>query len=79
MTGLQFGPLGDRWVHLGIDMQRMFAEPTEWHTPWMQRLLLNVVTVVELDPGERSSRGPFLRGLRTTPAAPGDGIIASGK
>ena len=31
-------------------MQRMFAEPTEWHTPWMERVLPNVVAVVELDP-----------------------------
>lgn len=31
-------------------MQRMFAEPTEWHTPWMDRVLPNVVAVVELDP-----------------------------
>jgi len=28
----------------------MFAEPTEWHTPWMPRVLPNVVTLVELDP-----------------------------
>jgi nicotinamidase-related amidase len=28
----------------------MFAEPTEWHTPWMERVLPNVVAIVELDP-----------------------------
>jgi hypothetical protein len=28
----------------------MFAEPTEWHTPWMARVLPNIVTIVELDP-----------------------------
>lgn len=48
--GLRFGSLGDRWVHLCIDMQRMFAEATEWHTPWIEQVLPNVVTVVELDP-----------------------------
>jgi nicotinamidase-related amidase len=48
--GLRFGPLQGRWVHLCVDMQRMFAEPTEWHTPWMERVLPNVITVVELDP-----------------------------
>ena len=48
--GLRFGPVGDRWVHLCIDMQRMFAEATEWHTPWMERVLPNVMKVVELDP-----------------------------
>ena len=48
--GLRFGPLQGHWVHLCVDMQRMFAEPTEWHTPWMERVLPNVITVVELDP-----------------------------
>ena len=24
-----------KWVHLCIDMQRMFAEDTPWHVPWM--------------------------------------------
>lgn len=28
----------------------MFAEPTEWHTPWMERVLPNVIAVVEVDP-----------------------------
>ena len=48
--GLRFGPLRGRWVHICIDMQRMFAESTEWHTPWMERVLPNVIAVVELDP-----------------------------
>lgn len=47
--GLRFGPLGE-WVHLCVDMQRMFAEQTEWHTPWMERVLPNVVRLVEMDP-----------------------------
>lgn len=48
--GLRFGVLGEAWVHLCIDMQRMFADETEWHTPWMDRVLPDVVRVVELDP-----------------------------
>jgi nicotinamidase-related amidase len=24
------------WIHLCIDMQRMFAEDTPWHVPWMK-------------------------------------------
>ncbi|HEY8361118.1 MAG TPA: cysteine hydrolase [Ramlibacter sp.] len=47
---LRFGPLGNSWVHLCIDMQRMFAEQTEWHTPWMARVLPFVISLVELDP-----------------------------
>src|ERR1700704_846034 len=37
--GLPFGPLTGRSIHLCIDMQRLFAEPTPWHTPWMGRVL----------------------------------------
>jgi len=38
-SGLPFGPLTARSVHLCIDMQLVFAEPTPWHTPWMGRVL----------------------------------------
>lgn len=51
--GIHFGALGDTWVHLCIDMQRMFAEATEWQTPWMPKVLPEVVHLVELAP-ERS-------------------------
>jgi nicotinamidase-related amidase len=36
---LRFGPLSGRAVHLCIDMQNVFAEPTPCHTPWMARVL----------------------------------------
>jgi nicotinamidase-related amidase len=36
---LSFGPLTARTVHLCIDMQNVFAEPTPWHAPWMARVL----------------------------------------
>jgi nicotinamidase-related amidase len=48
--GLAFGPLGDSWVHLCIDMQRMFAEPTDWQTPWLPAVLPKVIQLVELAP-----------------------------
>ncbi|WP_244488445.1 isochorismatase family cysteine hydrolase [Devosia sp. Root413D1] len=48
--GLHFGPLGANWVHLCVDMQRMFAEQTDWHAPWMQRVLPEVVRLVEMAP-----------------------------
>ncbi len=28
----------DGWVHLCIDMQRVFAEETPWHVPWMRKV-----------------------------------------
>lgn len=27
-----------KWVHLCIDMQRMFSEDTRWHVPWMREV-----------------------------------------
>jgi nicotinamidase-related amidase len=40
--GLRHGNLGHRSVHICVDMQRLFAEDTPWHTPWMSRVLPNV-------------------------------------
>jgi hypothetical protein len=47
----------------------MFAEPTEWHTPWMARVLPNVVTIVELD----SARTTFTRFI--PPQSPEDVVV----
>jgi nicotinamidase-related amidase len=49
-SGLRFGSLGDRWSHVCVDMQRMFRQDTEWRTPWMSRVLPEVVHLVELEP-----------------------------
>ena len=47
---LTFGVLPRRTVHLCIDMQRVFAEGTPWHTPWMTRVLPLVHRIVEAHP-----------------------------
>jgi len=44
---LPFGPIGPDTVHVCVDMQRLFAEPTGWYTPWMARILPNVVAMTE--------------------------------
>ena len=36
-----------RAIHLCVDMQRLFADDTPWHTPWMNRVLPRVVEIVE--------------------------------
>jgi nicotinamidase-related amidase len=36
---IRFGRLGGTAAHLCIDMQTMFAERTDWHVLWMQRVL----------------------------------------
>lgn len=33
------------WRHLCVDMQRMFAEDTPWHVPWMDKVKDRVVEV----------------------------------
>lgn len=45
--GLTYGPLGDRCIHLCVDMQRLFAEPSEWVTPWITRVLPRIVSLAE--------------------------------
>ena len=42
-SALRFDPLGPRTVHLCIDMQTLFAERTDWHVPWLERVLPAVV------------------------------------
>lgn len=41
------GIAGDAAVHLCVDMQRLFAEATPWHTPWMPRILPQVRAIAE--------------------------------
>lgn len=45
---LTFGPLTASCVHLCVDMQRMFAEKTDWHTPWMIRVMPQVRRIADL-------------------------------
>ena len=44
---LRFGALTDTCLHICVDMQRLFADDTDWHTPWMERVLPNAVRIVE--------------------------------
>ena len=49
---LPHGPLGDGCLHLCVDMQRLFAEGTDWHTPWMGRVLPMVQRIAEARPAQ---------------------------
>jgi nicotinamidase-related amidase len=44
---LTFGAIGERAIHLCIDMQNLFAEDTAWHTPWMTRVLPIVTEIAD--------------------------------
>jgi len=58
MGGLKHSP-GLNAAHLCIDMQRLFSAEGPWPTPWMQRVLPNVVKLVERAP-ERTLFTRFL-------------------
>ena len=49
--GLTRGPL-ERCVHLCVDMQNLFAAETDWHTPWMERVLPQTVRLVRARPAD---------------------------
>ena len=42
--------VGPRAVHVCIDMQRMFAEETEWFAPWLAGVLPAIEALVDLNP-----------------------------
>lgn len=41
------GILGQNCAHISVDMQRMFAEPTDWHAPWMNKVLSAIEALVD--------------------------------
>ncbi|WP_117192223.1 cysteine hydrolase family protein [Rhizobium terrae] len=55
-----------RCRHLCIDMQRMFAELTPWHIPWMQRVRETVAVIA----GRHPEKTVFTRFV--TPKTPSD-------
>ena len=42
---LRHGAPGETAVHICVDMQRMFAEATDWQMPWLERVLPNIVSI----------------------------------
>ena len=47
---LRLGPPPRTAIHLCVDMQRMFAESTEWKMPWLDRILPNLIAITEAHP-----------------------------
>jgi nicotinamidase-related amidase len=43
-------PLDRGAFHIAVDMQRLFAEPTEWFMPWLEKILPNVVAIASHAP-----------------------------
>jgi nicotinamidase-related amidase len=65
---LRYGAPGKTAIHLCVDMQRMFAERTEWKMPWLERVLPNIVSITSVCPKQTMF-------TRFIPAGqPGDGV-----
>jgi len=47
---LRYGAPGETAVHLCVDMQRMFAEGTDWKMPWLERVLPNILSITSTHP-----------------------------
>jgi nicotinamidase-related amidase len=47
MDGLKHGDLSAGAVHICVDMQNLFAADTDWHTPWLPRVLPQIVALVK--------------------------------
>lgn len=47
---LPYGPLGTGTAHLCIDMQTVFMERTDWHVPWMERVVPSVLRLARAHP-----------------------------
>jgi nicotinamidase-related amidase len=57
-------PFGPGCAHICVDVQAMFAQPTAWHAPWLNRVLPAIEAIV----GQQSSRTVFTRFV--PPASP---------
>lgn len=58
-VGLRFGDLGERTAHVCVDVQRLFHEKTDWHTPWLGRILPQVERITAAHP-ERTAFTRFV-------------------
>ncbi len=72
------GPLGRRTAHVCIDMQAMFAERTDWHVPWMERVLPNVLRIAGVKTRQTIFTPSCLRPRQRMPAERGALIISVG-
>jgi nicotinamidase-related amidase len=66
-SSLPHGPLTSTAVHLCVDMQQMFAEQTEWHVPWMRRVLPAVLRIARAFPA-RTTFTRFVPPMRAADA-----------
>jgi nicotinamidase-related amidase len=61
--------IGDKSIHLCVDMQQLFASDGPWATPWLERILPTIISLAEHQP----HRTMFTRFIpaRSAESAPG--------
>ena len=64
------GPVRDRWAHISVDMQLLFAPGTEWGLEWMPRVLPNIVGLCQARPASTI----FTRFIPARRSGDGDGL-----
>ncbi len=76
---LRYGAPGETTIHLCVDMQRMFAEGTDWNMPWLERVLPNIISITSTHP-ERTIFTRFIPapGSRARASACGGTIMSGG-
>ena len=75
---LRYGAPGETAVHLCVDMQRMFAEGTDWKMPWLEHVLPNILSITSTHPEKTSSPASSRPGNPARPSACGVTIISAG-
>jgi nicotinamidase-related amidase len=87
--GMRFGEVGERAVHLCVDMQRMFGPGSPWEVPWMERVAPIVARLASDHPNEtiftkfippanaESAEGTWRRYYRRWPMMTRDAIDTS--
>ena len=75
---LRYGAPGETAVHLCVDMQRMFAEATDWKMPWLERVMPNIVAITAAHRSGRSSRALSRPGSPARAAAYGGATMSAG-
>jgi len=63
-------PIQNRWAHICVDMQLLFAPGSEWGLEWMPRVLPNIVRLCEARPPSTV----FTRFIPARRAGEGEGL-----
>jgi nicotinamidase-related amidase len=70
MTPLVTKPVGNNWIHLCVDAQRMFLDATDWHIPWFAKTIPQMAALAAVAP----ARTVFTRFIPAQSKGEGHGL-----